>query len=175
MSNTYNWYKPQAKTRDQVIGAMTKKRRELLIEAQSYDTGLLKIERLHEKQFYEVIITGDPYWDNGVKLPGRITTYFTQCWKFGRDHVEFRVFACDQEKPSDRLSLNWASNWQAIPLIYPKSASLYLHMPFKSSHYTRLLKGKIKWTIPVPDVSTSAPIAVPAQVSTTTLSAAEQD
>ena len=170
MSKTYNWYQPQAKTRDQVIGAMVKKRRELLIDVKSYDAGLQKIERLHEKQFYEVIRTGDPYWNNGVKLPGRIITYFTQCWKFGRDHVEFRVFACDDpDKPSDKLSLHWESNWQAIHLIYPTTAPLYLHMPFKSSHYTRLLQGKIKWTIPVPDVSASVP------VSTTTLSVAEQD
>jgi hypothetical protein len=173
MSKTYNWYPPQAKTRDQVIGAMVKKRRDLLKEAKTYDAGLQKIERLHEKQFYEILITGDPYWSGGKALPGRVTTYFTQCWKFGRDHVEFRVFASDQENPSNRLSLHWASNWQAIPLIY-MSASLYLHMPYKSSYYTRLLQGKIKWTTPVPDVSTSAPIA-PVQVSTTILSVAEQD
>ena len=150
MNKTYNWYKPQANTRDLVIAAMDKKRIDLRKEAEVYDLGLQKIERLHEKQFYEVLRTGDPYWDNGVKLPGRVTTYFTQCWKFGRDHVEFRVFACDQENPSDKLSLHWNSNWQAIPLTY-KTASLYLHMPFKSSHFTRLIQGKIKWTTPVPD------------------------
>lgn len=174
MDKYQQWYKPQATTRDQVIMAMIKKRRDLLKEAETYDTGLQKIERLHEKSFYEVLITGDPYWDNGIKLPGRVTTYFTQCWKFGRDHVEFRVFASDQEKPSNRLSLHWASNWQAIHLIYPTSAPIYIYLPYKSSYYTRLLQGKIKWITPVPDVSTSAPIA-PVQVTTTILSVAEQD
>jgi hypothetical protein len=166
---TYN----QAKTRGQVIGAMVKKRRDLLKEAETYDAGLQKIERLHEKQFYEVLITGDR----------RVITYFTQCWKFGRDHVEFRVFASDQEKPSNRLSLHWASNWQAIPLIYPMSTSLYIYLPYKSSYYTRLLQGKIKWT--VPDVSTSASVtAAPSlmrsgktavQDSVSTPSVAEQE
>lgn len=119
----------QAKTREQVIGAMQKKKNDLFAEIAFYDAGLCKIQGLQERNFYE-LKRGDQ-------------TFLVQCWKFGRDHVEFRVFTrdTDSKKIIDKMSLSWMWEWSTIP-VDPKNASLYVNHGFKTIHYEKLLKGK---------------------------------
>ena len=128
----YPSYPPQAKTRDQVIKAMQKKKADLFREIAFFDEGLRKIQGLQEKDFYELNYRGE-------------ATYLVQCWKFGRDHVEFRIFTRDREagEVNDKKSLNWNWDWETTP-VDPKNATLYMNHKFKTEHYDKLLKGKYR-------------------------------
>jgi len=131
-------YAPQAHTRDEVIAAMKKKQENLLKEAQSYAKGLIKIEGLQSKTFYE--------------LSYKDAVWLVQVWDFGRDHVGFRVYACNKgykelnmSFPNDRISLGWNYSFEVSP---PQSPSLYMDFIWKTSHFNKLLKGKTCFTIP---------------------------
>jgi hypothetical protein len=92
-------YDVQAKTRDQVIEAIRKKKIELHREIAFFDEGLRKIQGLQKRDFYELDYRGE-------------AIFLVQCWKFGRDHVEFRVFTHDKgsNDTRDKLSLKgWLS------------------------------------------------------------------
>ena len=125
----YPSYKPQAKTREQVVKAMVNKREDLLREVSFYDEGLKKIHCLQERDFYELK-------KNGI-------IFFVQCWKFGRDHVEFRIFTCEKElgiPGKDHISLYWNWEWSTTPVDH-KNAALYVSHVAKTPHFEKLLKG----------------------------------
>ncbi len=125
-------YPVQAKTRTEVIEAMQKKKSELNLEIGFYDTGLRKIQGLVERGFYEVSY--------------REGNYLAQCWKFGRDHVEFRIFTCtyDSDKfRAGKMSLMWNWEWETTPVDL-KNAALYVAHQCKNENFEKLLKGKYR-------------------------------
>ena len=136
---SYKWYRPEAHTKEQVIAAMRKKKYELLREAKFYAWGLATIASLHEKEFYEI-----DYYQ---------ISFFCQCLKFGRDHVDFRLIACNTPESEVRdkmvaslkangdLSLGWHPSWRAKPTTADKAA-LYVGWPWKTEHLEKLLKQK---------------------------------
>lgn len=119
----------EAKTRDQVIQAMKKKKKDLFLEIAFFDEGLRKIQGLKERDFYELDYRGE-------------AIFLVQCWKFGRDHVEFRIFTRSRKagKINDNMSLAWHWDWETTP-VDPKNATLYVNHGFKTEHYDKLLKG----------------------------------
>lgn len=76
----FPYYPAQAHTKDEVVKAIHKKQEELKRELSFFDDGLRKIASLEEKAFYELTYLGE-------------MTFFVQCWKFGRDHAEFRILS----------------------------------------------------------------------------------
>jgi hypothetical protein len=122
-------YDVQAKTREQVIKAMLKKKDDLTFEVAFYDAGLKKIKNLSERTFYELTFNGN--------------LFLVQCWKFGRDHVEFRIFTCEKELGNpgkDHISLSWNWEWKATP-VDSMNAVLYVNHMAKTPHFDKLLQG----------------------------------
>lgn len=139
MSKHFDWYPAQAHTKDEVIKAIKKKQHELEREQTFFREGLRKIDSLEEKAFYILTYQGE-------------INFFVQCLKFGRDHVEFRVFAADlslekiQAKTSiirvpDHMSLAWSWDWET-KAADEKDAVLYVSWEHKSRWFEKLLKGK---------------------------------
>jgi hypothetical protein len=128
-------YPPQAKTRTEVVEALQKKKRELNNEIAFFDIGLRKIQGLQEGSFYELAYREE-------------ATFFVQCRKFGRDHVEFRILTCNKDyaksrHPDAKLSLIWHWEWETTP-VDVKNAVLYISHAVKTKHYDNLLKGKYR-------------------------------
>lgn len=133
-------YPSQAKTKDECIQAMTGKIKEFKNEIKFFEIGLEQIKNLEEKKFYEVIHTG--------------ITFFAQCWKFGRDHVEFRILSCnisyDQAKAKTSrilgdqksMSLYWNNDFATTPVDAMIYGTLCINHEWKTDYYEKLLKGK---------------------------------
>jgi hypothetical protein len=134
----FNWYPAQAKNKEEVIQAMKWKHDELRREMAFFDEGLKKIAGLKEKDFYKLRRNNEGE---------REMHLFVQCWKFGRDHVEFRVFARDYEELDlhieEAVSYAWNWDWESKP-VDPKDAVMYVSWPFKTKYFEKLLKGKYK-------------------------------
>jgi len=128
----YPSYPPQAKTRDQVVKAMQKKKHELNNEIAFFDIGLRKIQGLKEGSFYEL-----DYREEAI--------FFVECRKFGRDHVEFRILTCNKDyaksrHPEAKLSVIWHWDWETTP-VDAKNAALYVDHVVKTKHFDKILKG----------------------------------
>jgi hypothetical protein len=145
----YPHFKPQAHTKQECFQAMLKKKEELLREIAFFDKGLLKIDGLKEGDFYELTYSREypnPAYSHTIKM-------FVQCRAFGRDHVEFRLLACDMPenkfresysaliKATGNISFSWSWDW-GTKLVEAKNAVLYVGWPWITKHYEKLVKGE---------------------------------